>query len=148
MQSFNFLSSPWLDLLSLEARNFGQLVKFLLFRSTIFSSLDLLPWRLLDLDDFWHTHSWSNWRATCKVSTSWAPFDSRFCPWKQSKSGISWNLIFLVWPLFSSLALLPWESFVLDEFWHKHNGGKWLSYMKRLDFLRSPWLKVLWSEAE
>ena len=34
-------------------------------------------------------------------------FEPRFCHWKQSSSSISCNLCFLVWPLFSSLALLP-----------------------------------------
>ena len=70
MQSFNFLSSPWLDILSLEAKKFGHLVKFVLFRLTIFSSLALLPWNLLDFDEILHTHSEINWLATCKASTS------------------------------------------------------------------------------
>ena len=51
MQSFNFLSSAWLDILSLEAKKFGYLVKFVLFRLTFFSSQALSPWKLLDLDE-------------------------------------------------------------------------------------------------
>ena len=37
---------------------------------------------------------------------------------------------FLARPLFSSLALLPWKLFDLDEFWEKHSGDDWLTTCK------------------
>ena len=96
----------------------------------LFSSLALIPWQLIDLDEFWHTHDRVDWLSTCKLSTSYAPLDSRFCDWKHSRSSISWSLCFLVVPLFSSLALIPWQLIDLDEFWHTHSRGDWLTTCK------------------
>ena len=101
-------------------------MKFVLFGLTT-SSLALIPWQLIDLDEVWHTHSRVDWISTCKLSTSYPPLDSRFCDWKQSRSSISWSLCFLVWPLFSSLALIPWQLIDLDEVWHTHSRVDWLS---------------------
>ena len=95
-----------------------------------FSSLALIPWQLIDLDEVWHTHSRVDWLSTCKLSTSYHPLDSRFCDWKQSRSSIWWSLCFLVGRLFSSLALIPWQLIDLDEFWHTHSRVDWLSTCK------------------
>ena len=92
----------------------------------LFSSLALIPWQLIDLDEIWHTHSRVDWLSTCKLSTSYAPPDSRFCDWKQNRSSISGSLCFLVGPLFSLLALIPWQLIDLDELWHTHSSGDWL----------------------
>ena len=96
----------------------------------LFSSLALIPWQLIDLDEIWHTHSRVNWLGTCKLSTSYPLLDSRFCYWKQSRSSISWSLCFFVRPLFSSLALIPWQLIDLDEIWHTHSRVDWLSTCK------------------
>ena len=96
----------------------------------LFSSLALIPWQLIDLDEIWHTHSKVDSLSTCKLSTSYPPLDSRFCDWKQSRSSISWNWCFLVWPLFSSLALLPWKLSDMDGTWHTHSRFDWLSTCK------------------
>ena len=96
----------------------------------LFSSLALIPWQLIDLDELWHTHTTVDWLSTCKLSTSYAPLDSRFCDWKHSRSSISWSLCFLVGPLFSSLALIPWQLIDLDELWHTHSRGDWLTTCK------------------
>ena len=96
----------------------------------LFSSLALIPWQLIDLDEFWHTHSRGGWLTTCKLSTSYPPLDSRFCDWKQNRSSISWSLCFLVRPLFSSPALIPWQLIDLDEFWYTHSRVDWLSTCK------------------
>ena len=96
----------------------------------LFSSLALIPWQLIDLDEIWHTHSRVDWLSTCKLSTSYAPLDSTFCDWKQSRSSISWSLCFLVGPLFSSLALIPWQLIDSDEIRHAHTTVDWLSTCK------------------
>ena len=96
----------------------------------LFFSLALIPWQLIELYEFWHTHSRGDWLTTCKLSTSYALRDSRFWDWKQSRSNISWNSCFLVGPLFSSLALIPWQLIDLDEFWHTHSRGDWLTTCK------------------
>ena len=96
----------------------------------LFSSLALIPWQLIDLDELWHTHTTVDWLSTCKLSTSYAPLDSRFCDWKHSRSSISWSLCFLVGPLFSSLALIPWQLIDLDELWHTHSRDDWLHTCK------------------
>ena len=96
----------------------------------LFSSLALLPWKLSDMDGTWHTHSRFDWLSTCKLSTSYPPLDPRFCDWKQSRSSISWNSCFLVGPLFSSLALIPWQLIDLDEIRHAHTTVDWLSTCK------------------
>ena len=125
MQTFKILCSPWLEILRVETELVEQLVKFVLFGLTT-SSLALIPWQLIDLDEVWHTHSRVDWLSTCKLSTSYPTLVSRFCDWKQSRSSISWSLCFLVWPLFSSLALIPWQLIDLDELWHTHSRGDWL----------------------
>ena len=96
----------------------------------LFFSLALIPWQLIELYEFWHTHSRGDWLTTWKLSTSYALRDSRFWDWKQSRSSISWNSCFLVGPLFSSLALIPWQLIDLDEFWHTHSRGDWLTTCK------------------
>ena len=96
----------------------------------LFSSLALIPWQLIDLDEIWHTHSRVDWLSTCKLSTSYAHLDSRFGDWKQSRSSISWSLCFLVGPLFSSLALIPWQLIDSDEIRHAHTTVDWLSTCK------------------
>ena len=93
----------------------------------LFSSLAFIPWQLIDLDEIRHAHTTVDWLSTCKFSTSYALLDSRFCYWKPSRSSISWNWCFLVWPLFSSLALLPWKLSDMDGTWHTHSRFDWLS---------------------
>ena len=95
-----------------------------------FPSLALIPWQLIDLDELWHTHTTVDWLSTCKLSFSYAPLDSRFCDWKHSRSSISWSLCFLVGPLFSSLARIPWQMIDLDELWQTHSRGDWLTTCK------------------
>ena len=129
MQTFKILCSPWLEILRVETELVEQLVKFVLFGLTN-SSLALIPWQLIDLDEIWHTHSRVDSLSTCKLSISYPPLDSRFCDWKQSRSSISWILCFLVRPLFSSLALIPWQLIDLDEVWHTHSRVDWLSTCK------------------
>ena len=92
----------------------------------LFSSLALVPWQLIDLDEIRHTHTTVDWLSTCKFSTSYALLDSRFCYWKQSRSSISWSLCFSVRPLFSSLALIPWQLSDSDGIGHKYSSGDWL----------------------
>ena len=92
----------------------------------LFSSLALIPWQLIDLDELWHTHSRGDWLTTCKISTSYALLDSRFRDWKQSRSSISWNSCFLVGPLFPSLSLLLWQLSDSDGIEHKYSRGDWL----------------------
>ena len=92
----------------------------------LFSSLALIPWQLIDLDEIWHTHSKVDSLSTCKLSSSCPPLDSRFCDWKQSRSSISWSLCFLVQPLFSSLALLLWQLSDSDGIENKYSRGDWL----------------------
>ena len=96
----------------------------------LFSSLALIPWQLIDLDELWHTHTTVDWLSTCKLSTSYAPLDSRFCDWKHSRSSISWSLCFLVGPLFSSLALIPWQLIDPDELRHTNTTVDWLNTCK------------------
>ena len=66
----------------------------------LFSSKALIPWKLFDLDEIWHTHSGGTWIKTCKVSTCYKPHQLRFWDWKQSRSSISWNLCFFGWTAF------------------------------------------------
>ena len=96
----------------------------------LFSSLALIPWQLIHLDEFWHTDRRGDWLTTCKPSTSYALLDSRFWECKQGWSSSSWSLCFLVRPLFSSLALIPWQLIDLDEVWHTHSRVDWLSTCK------------------
>ena len=131
MQTFNFIPSPWLEILWLEKQSRSSISWSLCFLvRPLFSSLALIPWQLIDLDEVWHTHSRVDWLSKCKLSTSYPPLDSRFCDWKHSRSSISWLLCFLVEPLFSSLALIPWQLIDLDELWHTHSEGDWLTICK------------------
>ena len=96
----------------------------------LFSSLALIPWQLIDLDEISRTHSKVDSLSTCKLSFSYAPLDSRFCDWKHSRSSISWSLCFLVGPLFSSLSRIPWQIIDLDELLQTHSRGDWLTTCK------------------
>ena len=77
----------------------------------------LLPRKLFDLDEIRHTHSGGVWIITWKVSICYVLCDLRFSDWKQN-SRVGWASLeicaFLGWPLFSSLAILPWKLLDLD----------------------------------
>ena len=156
MQTFNFIPSPWLEILWLEKQSRSSISWSLCFLvRPLFSSLALIPWQLIDLDEVWHTHSRVDWLSKCKLSTSYPPLDSRFCDWKHSRSSISWILCFLVEPLFSSLALIPWQLIDLGEIRHTRTTVDWLSTCKfstsyalldsRFCYWKQSWPSISWS---